>query len=124
MTLRAYDRGGGTGTGGGGLGYVICNTACESPGSVWQDQLFEANAALDTDWPAAGSAAGFWYGGYRPSLALDAGGNPFVGYYATHICNSCGNGGLPMENWRAARFAFAGSPTPCCVKVYLPFIKR
>ena len=34
------------------------------------------------------------------------------------------HGGLPAENWRAARFTFSSNPTPCCAKVFLPIIKR
>jgi hypothetical protein len=70
-----------------GLGYGWCSSACESADALWQHRLAEPSDALDTAWPIAppeGCTAAFWFGGYRPALALDAAGNPRIAYDAEH----------------------------------------
>jgi hypothetical protein len=71
-----------------GLGYVWCDTSCESTGAIWQGGLLEPSSDLDLEWdilPPLNCSGSYWYGGYRPSLALDTAGNPRIGYVAQHL---------------------------------------
>jgi hypothetical protein len=94
-----------------GLGYFWCDTSCESTTSaVWQGGLVEPSSDLDVDWPIlppVGCSSSYWYGGYRPSLALDTAGNPRIGYVGQHL-----HGGdcTVAEDYRAVRFAFFNHP--------------
>ncbi len=108
---------------GSGLGYGSCDTNCQSNSGNWQNQLFEASSTLDTDWPfppPSGCLQNGWVAGHRPSLALDSGGNPHIGYYARQIHST---GCTAGEAYRAARFVFAGSGMSG-VQIFLPLIKR
>ena len=95
-----------------GLGYVWCNTNCESTTATWQGGLVEPSTDLDSVWdilPPLNCSGSYWYGGYRPSLALDKAGNPRIGYVAQHLHGggiSCTIG----EDFRAVRFAFFNQP--------------
>jgi hypothetical protein len=71
-----------------GLAYAHCTANCQSGSSVWEALIAEASSALDADFPMAppiGCGASYWYGGYRPSLSLDAAGNPRIAYDAEHL---------------------------------------
>jgi hypothetical protein len=71
-----------------GLAYSHCTANCESDSGVWHAQVAEAAGVLDKDFPIAppiGCDASYWYGGYRPSLALDGAGNPRIAYDAEHL---------------------------------------
>jgi len=93
-----------------GLGYAWCDTGCESSSATWQGGLVEPSSDLDVEWPIVppiGCSSSYWYGGYRPSLALDAAGNPRIGYVAQHLH---GGGCTVAEDYRAVRFAFFNQP--------------
>jgi hypothetical protein len=65
-----------------GLGYLWCNSACETNAAQWQQLIAEANDILDTTFPIPvpiGCDQAAWSGGFRPALALDAQGNPRIG---------------------------------------------
>jgi len=94
-----------------GLGYVWCDTSCESTSSIWQGGLLEPSSDLDAEWPLPPSdcTGSYWYGGYRPSLALDPVGNPRIGYVAQHLIRS-GSLCTVHEDYRAVRFIFFNKP--------------
>ncbi len=71
-----------------GLGYAWCTGACETDAADWRYGLAEDDDLLDQQMPIAplgGCTPGAWYGGYRPALALDAQGNPYLAYDAEHL---------------------------------------
>jgi hypothetical protein len=95
-----------------GLGYVWCNTNCESTSATWQGGLLEPSSVLDVEWdiPIPLNCSGsYWWGGYRPSLALDTAGNPRIGYVAQHL-HGGGSSCLTGEDYRAVRFVFFNQP--------------
>ncbi len=69
-----------------GLGYFWCDANCKSVSASWLGGLVEPSSDLDANGIfclrsiARGS---YWFGGYRPSLALDTAGNPRIGYVAS-----------------------------------------
>jgi hypothetical protein len=92
-----------------GLGYGSCASACETTGAVWQHRLAEGSVALDVDWPIAppdGCTMAFWYGGYRPSLALDPADSPRIAYDAEHA-HGGGNCAQPRVDYKAVRVLLA-----------------
>jgi hypothetical protein len=65
-----------------GLGYLWCNSACETDTAQWQQMIAEDNDALDKTFPLPvpiGCDRAGWSGGFRPTLVLDAHGNPRIG---------------------------------------------
>jgi hypothetical protein len=71
-----------------GLRYAWCDASCESITPVWQQRLVEPSTVLDAEWPIpppANCTSAFWYGSYRPSIALDTAGNPRFAYDAEHL---------------------------------------
>jgi len=71
-----------------GLGYAWCNTGAESDSAIWQRRIVESNASLAGNYevlPINTCSASAWINGQRSSLALDAAGNPRIGYDAQHI---------------------------------------
>jgi hypothetical protein len=95
-----------------GLGYVWCDTNCESSSANWQGGVVEPSSDLDLEWdilPPLNCSGSYWWGGYRPSLALDAAGNPRIGYVAQHL-HGGGDYCWIEEDYRAVRFAFYNQP--------------
>jgi hypothetical protein len=95
-----------------GLGYVWCDTNCESNTATWLGGLLEPSSDLDVEWdilPPLNCSGSYWWNGYRPSLVLDTAGNPRIGYVAQHMH---GGGDLCWiaEDWRAVRFVFFDQP--------------
>jgi hypothetical protein len=75
-----------------GLGYAWCDTSCESPGALFQRRLVDDSRQLDTDWPLpwpSNCPYANWLGGYRPSLALDAAGQPRIAADADFVAFGC-----------------------------------
>ncbi len=73
--------------GGAGLGFAWCNTNCETAAPNWQRQTIETTSAIITQYPSFppySCPIQTWFNGKRPSLALDAAGNPRMGYDAEH----------------------------------------
>jgi hypothetical protein len=57
------------------------------------------------------STASYWNGGKRPSLALDAAGNPRIGYVAEHWVYAYEFSACAVyEDMRAVRFVFFPKP--------------
>jgi hypothetical protein len=110
---------------GNGLGYAWCDQNCESGSSSWQNLLADSNDQLNADWnrvSAFGCTSRGWIGAHRSSLALDAAGNPRVGYDAEHVC---GDPGLSSRDYESVRFVyFRGSTLPGPYRLYLPLILR
>jgi hypothetical protein len=74
--------------------------------------LVEPSSDLDVEWdilPPLNCSGSHWYGGYRPSLALDAAGNPRIGYVAQHL-HGGGSSCTTAEDFRAVRFVFFNQP--------------
>lgn len=95
-----------------GLGYFWCDTNCESTSAIWQGGLVEPSSDLDIEWdilPPLNCSGSHWYGGYRPSLALDTAGNPRIGYVAQHL-HGGGSSCWVGEDFRAVRFIFFNKP--------------
>jgi hypothetical protein len=72
---------------GGGLGYAWCDAGCETDGVQWRSKEVESADALSQDYdilPIRRCSVSTWFGGVRPSLALDAQGNPRIAYDAQH----------------------------------------
>jgi hypothetical protein len=64
-----------------GLGYLWCNSACETNTAQWQQMIVEDNDVLDQTFPLPvpiGCDQASWSGGFRPALVLDAQGNPRI----------------------------------------------
>ncbi|CAG0935029.1 hypothetical protein TFLX_03853 [Thermoflexales bacterium] len=96
-----------------GLGYATCTTDCETQSAAWQAQFVETSNELDASDPIpiqSGCSISSWLEvGHTPVLALDAGGNPRIGYTAQHY-----QGGTCTihSDMRLVRFARAGNSTP------------
>lgn len=94
-----------------GLGYAWCTSNCEAGNAGWQHILAEDSRVMDNDFPVpppANCTTSYWYGGYRPSLALDSSGNPRIGYDAQSLYG--GNGCTVGSNYHAVRFVFFPKP--------------
>ena len=95
------------------LGYAVCTANCEDHTAAWQTQFVETSDDLDASDPIplkSGCSVSSWLEvGHTPSLTLDAGGNPRIGYTAKHY-----QGGTCSisEDIRLVRFALAGSANP------------
>ncbi len=89
----------------GGIGYLWCDSQCESGAAQWQDRLAEPMDDLNADYPVPPSfdcTLATW-SGIRPALALDPAGNPRIGYESEQIV---GGQCAAKINYRAVRFVF------------------
>jgi hypothetical protein len=66
--------------------YLWCNSNCESGAATWQSIIVETSAEVNASTPPVNCSLAYWYIGKRPSLVLDATGNPRLAYNA-----DCGN---------------------------------
>lgn len=70
-----------------GLGYAWCNVGCAGGTAAWLSGAVERSVALSSDFevlPIHRCTISTWLNGNRPWLALDAAGNPRIGYDAEH----------------------------------------
>jgi hypothetical protein len=95
----------------GGLFFGFCKTNCESQSPDWRGNISERDSLLDVEWPLPPWDCGgsYWYGGKRPSLALDTFGNVRIGYVAQHMVVT-GSSCKVYEDYRAVRFVFFNKP--------------
>ncbi|MHB0875579.1 MAG: hypothetical protein ACYC5O_06010, partial [Anaerolineae bacterium] len=90
-----------------GLGYARCTSGCETANPVWQTSVVDGNSALDLSEPVpllSGCTQRHWYAGKNPSLALDAAGNPRIGFEAEHLQGGCVPPPTVRLDQRNARF--------------------
>jgi hypothetical protein len=93
----------------GGIGYLWCDSQCESGAAQWRNALVEPMSALDDDYlilPPLDCSLATW-SGIRPALALDPSGNPRIGYEGEHIA---GGDCTVKVDYRSVRFAFVPQP--------------
>ena len=93
-----------------GLGYAWCTANCELNTATWQIAHVESGTELQAEWPMLppyNCSSAYWYAGYRPSIALDASGNPRIGSQGLHL-----HGGTctVAEDYKAVRFTFFNQP--------------
>ncbi len=62
--------------------YLWCNANCESDAALWQNIIVETSQEVNASVPPGSCSLAYWYIGKRPSLALDAAGNPRLAYNA------------------------------------------
>lgn len=94
-----------------GLGYAFCTSTCESVDGAWAVGAVEGAGSLDQDWPIPPRCAvGGWIAGFRPSLALDAAGNPRIAYDSEHQFNGCPDWPRSGVDGRAVRYVFFPQP--------------
>jgi hypothetical protein len=94
-----------------GLGYAWCTANCELNTAVWQVAHVESGVDLDAEWdilPPLSCSTSAWYAGYRPSIALDASGNPRIGSEGKHL--HWGGSCSVAEDFRSARVTLFNQP--------------
>ncbi|MBC8076320.1 MAG: hypothetical protein H7Y32_09630, partial [Chloroflexales bacterium] len=67
------------------IGYAWCDSACESEHAQWRYQVAEESDAIGADLSVPllpHCLRGGWFGGLRPTLALDRASNPRIAYDA------------------------------------------
>jgi hypothetical protein len=100
---------------GAGLGYLWCNTVCESGSGTWTTKIAESSDLLDATFPLGTIPSCdrvSWAGAAKPQLALDAAGNAYVGYVAQRLIR-CYSGTPPksyVSHLDYARFSFFPQP--------------
>jgi hypothetical protein len=73
---------------GSGPGYGWCTTSCQSASGSWQSEIVEPVSVLTLNYPVVpiyNCSNSGWSSGTRTSLALDANGNPRVGWDPQHF---------------------------------------
>jgi hypothetical protein len=103
----------------GGLGYAWCDADCRSGNATWYRTLAEDEDLLMGEVPVAlppSCTDHYWFGGMRPSLALDPAGNPRFAYDADYERRCYVNPQRPElgtfieRTWWTSRFAFFAQP--------------
>lgn len=111
-----------------GLGYTVCNSNCTTATPAWEDVFVETDSTLQAISPIAakpGCSVSAWLDvGKDPSLAVDALGQPRIGFTAIHY-----QGGTCAirEDIRLVRYGQSGSSQPPIElknKVYLPLTRK
>lgn len=112
-----------------GMGYTVCTANCTgSTAPTWSDQMVETGDDLNASDPVAvqsGCSISAWLDvGEEPSLAVDALGQPRVGYNAVHY-----QGGTCSihEDIRLVRYGQLGNavpPVPKPYRVFMPMLKK
>ena len=113
-----------------GLVYARCTGGCDSEDSQWVFDKVDDGDAVEAENPVppVGSCTPVWlHVGGRPSLAVDAGGRPYIGYDAVHYQ------GFPCprieEDVRLGRIAVGsagagGDPSDGNARVLLPLVRK
>jgi hypothetical protein len=106
--------------GGKGLGYVWCDTACDTAAG-WSTTVAESSALLDATFPLPTNPVCTrvsWAGAGQARIALDAAGNAYVGYVAQRLVRCLSSTTTPpgtppstyVSQLRYARFSFFPQP--------------
>jgi hypothetical protein len=106
-----------------GVGYLWCNTGCESVGATWKRGMAEPASQLQQEfavpYPGDHCDPSVW-AEMIPSLALDAQGNPRIAYDALNVSRCYYDDDFdpttpPVSKieylWRAARWVFFNQPS-------------
>lgn len=100
-----------------GLVYTWCDANCEAAGATWGRTVVESNDSLADNYevlPIHHCTISTWVNGHRTALALDAAGNPRIGYDANHLWSGV-YVDQPWKNCQVTdvtmtRFAFFAQP--------------
>ncbi len=118
------------------LGYAWCERDCETASPLWRYTTAERASALNQDVPVpvppGDCKRGWWTAGYRPSLSLDAAGNPRIAHDGEFLMECYDDPQRPNDaathinaRWWASRVLFfahpGGGATPAEPPAVLPY---
>jgi hypothetical protein len=101
-----------------GLGYIWCNEQCETAQGTWSGGLLESAETLAKDLAipvAPHCTLAYWFGGFKPALALDPAGNPRIFYEAAQYqrCSQRSSRSIDttiQKSWNAVRLLYVQQP--------------